>query len=954
MKKIIFTALILLSVKIFSQATYSDQAGKWRLGLNAGAMWQTADVTPHANIAGGFTIERILNQKADALLGFSLGFRYLSGHCTGLDTKASYGVANNTALNGTYDSTTNYAKHGGIFYNNYKTYIHEGALELKMNFPRFEQKTHLIFHVMGGLGICNYKTWINALDVNGQMYDFTTLHNAQNVTAADVKKVLTGSYGTLAQGSSINGTTTWLPSVGVGFGFKLSKHAALVFEYRVAFPRTNLLDGVTYDMNNEPIKNNDFYHYASANLVFTIYGKQTKSSYNPTPAYTNASPNTNPQPINNNTYYNNNYSNPPHPYYNNNYSNNNPYYGNQPQVYPPYVNIVSPSNNYSSPGNYISVQGVIQNIQSANQVSISQNGYPIRYFSYDPYNGNFSFQTFLQQGTNNIIVTANSQYGTGSQGVTVFYNPPYTPNYSGGNYGGINNYPNNDNPNTGTQNNTPPHFGSAVMPVQLNGKPFVQFTNPLNSPEEVVNPTYNVSATVQNITMANQITVSINGNNIPQFNFNPTTKTVNFMADLLTGYNSIHISAANAAGIDAKSTVIDFKPTGKPPRIDLFNPASSPYTTLQPSMIVNGYVYNVSSSSEIAVNYNGNILNFNYNSNTHEIDIPVNLLNGSNQLSITASNTFGNDVKQLSLVYVTGFTVNPHNTVVNNGNQTLPTFTATSNNPVNNQGLPNFNANPHNNINNQTLPTFTATSNNPVNNQGLPNFNANPHNNISNQTLPTFTATSNNPVNNQGLPNFNANPHNNINNQTLPTFTATQITPDIGNQTQSNGNAVINSNAAVHHQPEITLTSPSTTPYTTMSGVISVSAYLNYVYTGSGASVTYEGNQVSCSFNPNASELLNFTSPLKPGMNTFVIHANNSYGTVTKSIDINYVPTNTNGNVNGNPTLHFSNGINNNANTPRGFNPQPIQPAPNQINQQHQINQQPSPSNPGRPFRPRN
>ena len=926
MKKIIFAALLLLSSKIFSQATYTDEAGKWRLGLNAGAMWQASDVTPHAGIAGGFTIERILTKKADAFIGFALGFRYLSGNCTGLDTKASYGVASNTALNGTFDSTINYTKNGGIFYNNYKSYIHEGALELKINFPRFEQKTNLIFHIMGGIGICNYKTWINALDINGQMYDFTSLQNAGSVTPADVKKVLNGSYGTLAEGSSPTGTTRFVPSIGVGFGFKFSKHVSLVFEYRAAFPGTNLLDGVTHDMNNELITNNDFYNYASANLLFTLYGRQHKSSYNPTPAYTNATP-VNTQPINNTTVYNNYPTQP--------INNGAPIYNNVPQVYPPYVNITSPVNNFSSQGNYISVQGNVQNVQSANQISISQNGYPIKYFSYDPYNGTFNFQTFLQQGTNNIIVTANSQYGTGSQGVTVFYNPPYTPNYGGAVYpnGGENAYPNNTYPNNNVQpvvvnpnvvtpvntnNGAPPFSVGSTIPIQLGGKPFVQFVNPSHSPEDVLNSTYNVNATVQNVTLANQITVSINGNNVQQFNFNPSTKNLDFTANLLTGYNSIHISATNAAGTDSKSTVIDYRPVGKPPRIDIFNPASSPFTSLNPNMLVNGYVYNVSSSSDITVNYNGNVLSFSYNNSTHEIDIPVNLLNGTNQLTITANNTYGNDVKQLSLIYQT-FTVNPHTYGGNTNNQPVSTFTSTQNNPTINNQVPTFTVNPHINTGNQPISSFTATQNNPgIANNQVPTFTANPHTNIGNQSIPTFTATENNPI------NGNTNP--------------------VSTGSSSNNNM----GGGIHREPEITLTSPQTTPYTTMSGVVSISANLNYVYSSSGASVTYNGNMVSCSFNPVSSELLNFTSPLQPGMNTFVIKATNLYGTVTKVVNVTYVPTNPNGNVNGNPSLHFTNGFNNNTTPPRTFSNTNVQPVKNPV-QMQQNNSQPQQFNPGRP-----
>ena len=40
MKKIVLALLIVFSTAVFSQSTYTDEAGKWRIGLNAGAMWQ--------------------------------------------------------------------------------------------------------------------------------------------------------------------------------------------------------------------------------------------------------------------------------------------------------------------------------------------------------------------------------------------------------------------------------------------------------------------------------------------------------------------------------------------------------------------------------------------------------------------------------------------------------------------------------------------------------------------------------------------------------------------------------------------------------------------------------------------------------------------------------------------------------------------------------------------------
>src|SRR6202000_1508190 len=47
-------------------------------------------------------------------------------------------------------------------------------------------------------------------------------------------------------------------------------------------------------------------------------------------------------------------------------------------------------------------------------------------------------------------------------------------------------------------------------------------------------------------------------------------------------------------------------------------------------------------------------------SNTHEIDIPVNLLASTNQLHITANNTFGNDVKHVELILLNNINVHPH------------------------------------------------------------------------------------------------------------------------------------------------------------------------------------------------------------------------------------------------------------------------------------------------------
>lgn len=702
------------------------------------------------------------------------------------------------------------------------------------------------------------------------------------------------------------------------------------------------------------------------------------------------------------------------------------------QAYPPTVSISYPGNNFTSQGNYITVQGNVQNIQSYHQLSISQNGYPVRFFSYDPYNGNFHFQTFLQQGTNNLIVTANNPYGTGSQGVTVFFstntsydnggyngggnntnNSVNPTNVTGGNYpnNSINttittnggNYPNNSihpngtvNPNGGNYPNNSINTNGTITPnggtnTSGESRPWIQYVNPSTSPMDVLTASYNISASVQNIANASQINISVNGTNMPSFNFNPSTHALTFSANLLTGFNSIHISATNSFGTDSKSTVLDYKPAGKPPRIEVFNPASSPFLSVQPSMIVSGYVYNVTSSSEISVTDNGSPITFNYNNTTHEIDVPVNLSGGNNQVNISATTSFGSDSKQVALQLVskncgtpntnpnlqTGGVIQPvgNNTNVTphtntnpalNSNGTIYIDQTTANNTPHTNQNPNLNSNPNIYID-QTTPNNTPHTNQNQN----PNLNSNPNIYIdqTNTNSTPHTSQNQNPglysnaniyidqTNTNNTPHTNQNSGLNSNANIYIDQTNPNNNPHMAHNPnlQSNGTIYIDQTAnnntgvgnntgmgGVHRQPEITRTSPGSSPYTTMSGVISVAANVGFVTNASGVSVTYDGSPVSFSYNPQTSEALNFTSPLRPGMNTFVIKATNSSGTVSQNVDVNYVPTNVSSNVNGNPNLHFSSGTNVGVNTPREFNANPIQQQRPQI-QQQPVQQQKAP-----------
>lgn len=598
--RIAFILLLVTGIKSIglAQNVYTDPYPKWRLGLNAGGTWQTNDVKKnYAGLAGGFNIERILNKKEDAPIGFSLGFRYLSGNSRGYDNNKNSGLKFNKGLNGTNDSIAKYDSIPGYFHNNYFTHLAEGDLELKINFPAMEKRSKLIFHVFGGLGFNKYKTRIDALDKDGKMYDYSKLNTSPSV--GDVKSFYGTNFETLADRDNANGQLVFTPSLGLGLGFRLSKHVAFVFEHKVSFPFTNTLDGVQYTNTNTKLQGNDIYHYTSANLIFTIWGKSHSTN-------TNSNTNTNTN-VNTNTNTNNNVV-----------TNNG---NNQPK---PVINIYSPTTNPStSYTNVQQVSGTIQYVNSASNVSINVNGNQVTNYTFNPNNGSFSFGANLLGGTNTVNISASNSAGQDNENITINYT---------------------------AQNVTTPVIDNERPPV-------VQITYPANNYSTTL-PSVNVNATVTNITNSSNIAISANGSTISNFNFNSYNGSISFVAPLIQGTNSIIVSAFNSAGNDAKQVFVVYKsqnvvaitqPLGLKPVVSFNNPSSSPFESTTNTFNVTARVTNVTTANEVAVQYNGlPISNFTLNQYGF-VNFAVTLNEGSNTVVVTGTNTSGSDTKMATI-----------------------------------------------------------------------------------------------------------------------------------------------------------------------------------------------------------------------------------------------------------------------------------------------------------------
>ena len=296
MKKIYILIFVSLFLNSFSQKDNSRFYNSWRLGLNLGGAWQTADYRSCWGMAGGFTLERGFHENSTNFFSFAIRGRYLAANTYGMDYNRNYNIATNNAYNGTYDPAVNYVDSVPLqrqfVYDNYKMKLGEGSLELQVSFNRLREQTGVILNLWGGVGFTSYRTYSDLLDGSGKMYDFSKVDSTgnRNKALSDYNSLIDSKYESKAQGSKNGNLVTFSPSAGIGLGYQFSPGFSMLWEYKVTFPQgsnADLLDG-RFGNNNDMIAgSNDYYHYTGLNLLFTLRGKNKKKTVKDETVYTN-------------------------------------------------------------------------------------------------------------------------------------------------------------------------------------------------------------------------------------------------------------------------------------------------------------------------------------------------------------------------------------------------------------------------------------------------------------------------------------------------------------------------------------------------------------------------------------------------------------------------------------------------------------------------------------------
>ncbi len=555
-------------------------------------------------------------------------------------------------------------------------------------------------------------------------------------------------------------------------------------------------------------------------------------------------------------------------------------------VEPPFVKITNPDEspvNTTSPNSTITAQVI--NVEESKDIQITHNGSKLSNFSFDASRDELDFSVLLQPGNNTIIISASNSSGNASDQTVIIYSP--------------------------------------IL------KPDVTILDPSSSPKSSPRPSYQVSAQILNVNSREEISVTLNGQAITSYSFDPGSGSISFPANLSDGENLVIVSASNEAGNDSEQRVITYS-SPKPPTVNIITPRNGDVIP-QPTTNVEATVTNVAQANQISVKVNGSsISNFQFDPVSSIVTFTANLSNGSNSINVAVSNEFGSDSKSVSVTYNAP---QPPTVVITTPNQ--PSVTITQGNyemraqvtnvskesditvTINGSNYNNINYNPTSGLllvfldldpgsanvvitvrNDAGSDTDNATVTREIPNPAKVNIVSPANGATVTQNSVAVEAGLNNvtqanqvtaKVNGSTINNVNFNPSNG-----KVTFTASlnagvntiTVSADNGFGSESK---TVNVTYSVPSPPSITLISPNSANTTSPQPVAEgVQFQLNGVDNRNQITVQVNGAPDNSYTFDSASKILRMDIPLMPGANTISVSATNSFGSDSQTITINH------------------------------------------------------------------
>ncbi len=268
----------------------------------------------------------------------------------------------------------------------------------------------------------------------------------------------------------------------------------------------------------------------------------------------------------------------------------------------PFATINSPINGSNLSVSSLTLTGTAVNINNQSNMTVRLNGMS-QSFSWNPGNQMYTSGLNLREGTNTIVVTANTNCGSDSKTISVVY--------------------------------------TKACP-----KPTVAITSPSNGLNST-SLSVPFTGAVTNIQSASQVQLRINGSSVNS-NYNQATGIVTATINLVSGSNSIELIATNNCGVERANRTISYRcPL---PTTNISAPMNGmTYSTNQVNF--EGFVSGVSTQSQVSILLNGNPISFVYDARTSKFSGVMNLVIGNNTLISTVTNQCGTDSKTVTVTY---------------------------------------------------------------------------------------------------------------------------------------------------------------------------------------------------------------------------------------------------------------------------------------------------------------
>lgn len=266
MKKIILLIFhIFFLINISAQRDTSIQ--NWTFGAEKGFAQIAGEVDAASGFAFGFFGEKNINSLFSARLQVGMG------KMQGQDLKPSSNWLNHPVWNGKANPAINYnSTLTNLIYNNFETKYMEASLQGIFNFSQLsflKNKSNFDGFLLGGVGVMQYETSVDAANLDGSIYDFSTLNPAEeNRILPNLNNLMDGKFETAFHDKP---KITPLYQAGAGIKWRFKKNLTLALSHRVSWTGKDDLDASQWNENNELDNVNDLYHFTSLSLSYTFF-----------------------------------------------------------------------------------------------------------------------------------------------------------------------------------------------------------------------------------------------------------------------------------------------------------------------------------------------------------------------------------------------------------------------------------------------------------------------------------------------------------------------------------------------------------------------------------------------------------------------------------------------------------------------------------------------------------